>query len=419
MENNNIDFNTKLKNISKDLVASFFKHDNSQKLQKINDENNESSLSSNNPDPNFIYSEIVNQKSNDLYPPTTENNKANLTNSYKILLFTEQTTKSSVTNNYFPKNPRAKDTDLKTKINNNIIKSNKNAFILDLNKTFSFSATYSNFKEMQESKKEKKLYEEKIRLIHKHIDTLKQQQSYLLNKEKKEKEREKNRNKIKKEKEKKKQDLLSAEIDKRKEMETKRRNIAQKKSKEKKEMLISKEKIKQEKIKEYKNVYIEKKKIKNIIMEDNYKSNQINKLNIDKIKFERMKYRKKILNKMKNSIEKTNNSYRLTYRNNINETKKLKNKLMKLEKMEEEYIEKMKYTQINFKKNKIAPKQFNKHQKIKSFDNLNKEENQSMRVTLIKRNVNSLVKRYKINIENDISRNKINSLPKIKKDLYS
>ena len=44
MEDNNIDFNSKLKKISKDLVASFFKNDNSPK-NKINDENNESSLS--------------------------------------------------------------------------------------------------------------------------------------------------------------------------------------------------------------------------------------------------------------------------------------------------------------------------------------------------------------------------------------
>jgi len=101
MEDNNTDFNTKLKKIYQDLVASFFKNDNSPKNNKIKDENNESDLS--NIDQNFSYSEIVIHKSKNFPPVTSEKNKNSIANSYKRLLFTEQTTKSSVTNNYFPK----------------------------------------------------------------------------------------------------------------------------------------------------------------------------------------------------------------------------------------------------------------------------------------------------------------------------
>ena len=125
MEDNNTDFNTKLKKIYQDLVASFFKNDNSPKNNKIKDENNESDLS--NIDQNFSYSEIVIRNIKEFPPVTSEKNKNNIANSYKRLLFTEQTTKSSVTNNYFPKKQQNKKSNLKTKTNNKFI-INKNKF---------------------------------------------------------------------------------------------------------------------------------------------------------------------------------------------------------------------------------------------------------------------------------------------------
>ena len=399
MEENGIDFNTELKKKVKDLVVSLYNNDKSIKKTKINDENIESSRTSQNLEQNFSYSNVI-KKNNKI---KIDKIGKKVIDSNKRLLFTEQTTKSSETNNY----------SLKTKEN----KKNKNKkFNLNIYNTFSPSKTYHNFKEMQESTKEKRLYEDKIRLVRKHIEALKKQQIYLKKVTEKEKQILNNKTKIKIEKESIKQALLSIEIDKRNELDIKRKNIANKKLKEKQEMMISKIKIKNKKIKEYKKAYIEKKKIEEIIYEDNNKTHTSNKLLIDKIKFEREKNRKNLINEKKNFFDKINNSYRLTYRNNLNETKKLKNELMELEKMEEQYLEKMKHTKNELNKNKFV--MFKKYEKMKSFDNINKSQNLLNKTS--KRNANSVMKRIKKNNEDNISRNKMskmNSLPKIKYEI--
>ena len=79
-------------------------------------------------------------------------------------------------------------------------------------------------------------------------------------------------------------------------------------------------------------------------MEDNNKNNKVNKVLVDKIKLEREKNKKKLIKEKKNYSDKINNSYRLTHHNNLKETKKLKNELIKLEKVEKQYLQKMKYT---------------------------------------------------------------------------
>ena len=86
-------------------------------------------------------------------------------------------------------------------------------------------------KAQQEIAREKKFYEEKIRLIHNHIEALKKQQLYLSKKAQKEQETERYKNKIKKEKQNIKKALLSIEIDKRNEMESKRKKHCQTKIK--------------------------------------------------------------------------------------------------------------------------------------------------------------------------------------------
>ena len=411
MEENGIDFNTELKKKVKDLVVSLYNNDKSIKKTKINDENIESSRTSQNLEQNFSYSNVI-KKNNKI---KIDKIGKKVIDSNKRLLFTEQTTKSSETNNYIPKTKKSKMYSLKIKAN----KKNKNnikKFNLNIYNTFSPSKTYHNFKEMQESTKEKRLYEDKIRLVRKHIEALKKQQIYLKKVTEKEKQILNNKTKIKIEKESIKQALLSIEIDKRNELDIKRKNIANKKLKEKQEMRISKIKIKNKKIKEYKKAYIEKKKIEEIIYEDNNKTHTSNKLLIDKIKFEREKNRKNLINEKKNFFDKINNSYRLTYRNNLNETKKLKNELMELEKMEEQYLEKMKHTKNVLNKNKFVI--FKKYEKMKSFDNINKSQNLLNKTS--KRNANSIMKRIKKNNEDNISRNKMskmNSLPKIKYEI--
>ena len=394
MDSIDTDFNTKLKKISKELVESFLQNDNSSKFQKINDENTESSISSHNLEQNFSYSEIVVHTIKDILSNRLEKNKN------KRLILTEQTTKSSITNNYFPQKEKNKISEIKPKIHNNI-KINKNKFTSDLNQTYSTSERYSIFKAQQESAREKKFYEEKIKLIHNHIEALKKQQSYLSKKAQKEKETEKYKNKIKKEKQNIKQALLSAEIDKRNEIESKRKSIAQQKIKEQKEMMDSKVRKKNYKLNEYKKAYIQKKEMEKIIIEDNNKNNKVHKLLIDKIKLEREKNRNKLIKEQKNYIDKINNSYRLSHHNNLIETKKLKNELIKLEKVEKQYLQKMKYTQDNFRENKF--KKINnvnkKYIKMKSFGDLDKKDNNQIKIN--KGKSNSVMKRYIINNENN------------------
>ena len=394
MDSSDTDFNTKLKKISKELVESFLQNDNSSKFQKINDENTESSISSHNLEQNFSYSEIVVHTIKDILSNRLEKNKN------KRLILTEQTTKSSITNNYFPQKEKNKISEIKPKIHNNI-KINKNKFTSDLNQTYSTSERYSIFKAQQESAREKKFYEEKIKLIHNHIEALKNQQSYLSKKAQKEKEEERYKNKIKKEKQNIKQALLAAEIDKRNEIESKRKSIAQQKIKEQKEMMDSKVRKKNYKLNEYKKAYIQKKEMEKIIIEDNNKNNKVHKLLIDKIKLEREKNRNKLIKEQKNYIDKINNSYRLSHHNNLIETKKLKNELIKLEKVEKQYLQKMKYTQDNFRENKFKKiNNVNKQYiKMKSFGDLDKKDNNQIKIN--KGKSNSVMKRYIINNENN------------------
>ena len=394
MDNIDTDFNTKLKKISKELVESFLQNDNSSKFQKINDENTESSISSHNLEQNFSYSEIIVHTIKNILYNRLEKNKN------KRLILTEQTTKSSITNNYFPQKEKNKISEIKPKIHNNI-KINKNKFTSDLNQTYSTSERYSIFKAQQESAREKKFYEEKIKLIHNHIEALKQQQSYLSKKAQKEKETQRYKNKIKKEKQNIKQALLSAEIDKRNEIESKRKSIALQKIKEQKEKMDSKVRKKNYKLNEYKKAYIQKKEMEKIIIEDNNKNNKVHKLLIDKIKLEREKNRNKLIKEQKNYIDKINNSYRLSHHNNLIETKKLKNELIKLEKVEKQYLQKMKYTQDNLRENKF--KKINnvnkKYIKMKSFGDLDKKDNNQIKIN--KGKSNSVMKRYIINNENN------------------
>ena len=411
MEANNIDFNAKLKKISKDLVESFYRNDFSPKNKKINNNDDDNNQSKHKQDQNFSYSEIIIQKKSDFYPIKFESN--NIADSYRRLLFTEQTTKSSVTNNYLPQEQN-KISSIKTKTNNKS-KKVQNKYNLDLGQAFSFLKTNLNYKAKQESIKEKKLYEEKVQILRKHIQALQKQQSDLTKKAKKIRENEKNKTKIKNDKESIKKELLSLEIDKRNEMETKKKNIKNKKNEEAKGVFMSKNRTKKDKIKEYKKALIQKKIIKEIINEDNNKSNGLNKSLIDQIRTERKTYKQKLFDKKKNYINKVNNSYRITYHNNINETEKLKKELIKLEKLEEEYLEKMKYTQDTIRKNKnLEQNKYKKYEKMKSDDNIIKK-NSATKTN--QRKTNFVIKRFN---DNDIinlcknKRDKTCSVPKKK-----
>ena len=117
---------------------------------------------------------------------------------------------------------------------------------------------------------------------------------------------------------------------------------------------------------------------------------------------------KKIMKEKKNEdINRINSSYRKTYQNNINETKKLKEELKNLELMEEECIQKLKKTQDYIKKNNDENIIFNNYQKIKFRNDISNK---------IRRKANSATRRNQNNNINNLSRNKkdkTSSLPKL------
>ena len=413
MESNNIDFNTKLKKISKDLVESFFNNDTSPKTKKINTKNDQNEISQES-DQNFSSKKVISLKKENFPPTTVESkklskNKNNFTNSYNRLLYTEQTTNSSVTNNYFPQKEQIESFTSKAKSNNER-KTKRSKYSLDFSKTFSSSSTYTNFKAKQESTKEKKLYEEKIQILRSHINALKKQQSDLAKKALKVRENEKIKIKIQKNKESIKQALLSAEIDRRFEMQFKRKSIAEKKSKENKDLSVSKDRTKKNKIKEYKKALNLRQKFEQIMHEDNSNFIKMNKNLIDKIKTDRQKKKNILCKKKTNYLNKLNNSYRMTYQNNLNETKKLKSELVKLEQMEEEYLQNVKYTQEFLQKNNVGYTPIKSSEKFKSYINRDKTEN---KFNIPKRKSNSMDKRNIINDKNRNKNYKISSVSKI------
>ena len=356
MNDNSIDFNTKLKKISKDLVASFLKNNDSPRDNQIKENNDESNQSSKNFEQNYSSCfEIINTNNKD-FPLISSENKSsinnNISSSQKGLLFTEQTTKSSVSNNNIPNSAKIKVSSIKAKTNNKI-NSHKNRYSFDLNKTFSSSTTYTNFMAKQESIREKKNFLEKIQYLRNH--------------------------------------LLSAEIDKRNEMEQKRKKIAEIKTNETKRIKIAQGKIKNDKLKKYKNALIQKRKCVETINKDTKKLVELNKTQIVKIKNERENNKKLIDIKRKKHINKINKSYRLAYQTNLNETKKLKNELTRLEKLEEEYL-----GNLDISRDSIMKSHIDIRRKLNDED---KKENN--RIIIVKKNANSVGKRYKINNSNN------------------
>ena len=105
----------------------------------------------------------------------------------------------------------------------------------------------------------------------------------------------------------------------------------------------------------------------------------------------------------------------MTYENNLNETKKLKDEITKLELMEEQCIENLKKTQDYLNKNNDENIRFNTFQKIKFDNNGNNYYNNSYK----RRTANSTQKRNKNKLSNQSKEinDKSSSNPKIKFNL--
>lgn len=314
-------------------------------------------------------------------------------NSNKIFLknkflIKEKTTKSNVSQNY-PKTARQTENSLN---NDSTINSYGN------------SSNYEIYKIKKESLKERKIYEDRVKVLRNHINALKKQEEEFNRKIELNKEKERNKNIRKKEKENLKQALLSMEIDKRNEMQEKKKNIMEKKLKINLGLKESHERNQNEKIKNYKRAYKARKKVEEERKEINHKKEENNHLQIIKIKNQREKTREKIIRKKNENLNRLNNSYIKSYQNNKDETIKLKKELSKLELMEEKCLENLKKTKDYIKKNNENYK-YNFYQKI----NLNSDNYKRRRKI-----ANSVERRNNNNINNQ-NRNikvKTHSVPK-------
>ena len=215
----------------------------------------------------------------------------------------------------------------------------------------SFGSINENFKAKQESEKEKKLYQEKVRLLENRIFALKNQEDEMNRKMHCNEIRQNYLNKKKKEKSDFKQTLLSYDIDKRNELDEKRRAIKEQKNQLNKELKDSMQKTKISKMRNYKKLQNEKKMALTIISQNNHKFEKNNKKNIDRIKKQRERIKQNELKKQRKHGKSMDNYYLESCEDNKIETDKLKDKIKKLEKLELKYINSINQTKKGLPRN--------------------------------------------------------------------
>jgi hypothetical protein len=201
------------------------------------------------------------------------------------------------------------------------------------------------YKAKQVSTKEKKLYEERVKILRNHINALRKQEIELNKKAELAKEKEINKNKLKQEKDHLKQVLLTKEMDRRNALEEKKKIIMQQKIKNDMHLKEQKQKMKNDKLNKYKKVKNDLKKAEERRNENNNKKEHIIHDKIEEIRNERQKMRERSLQRRCVDKNRINKSYQMTYEDNINQTQKLKDELSRLENMEDQYIENIKKTQ--------------------------------------------------------------------------
>ena len=201
------------------------------------------------------------------------------------------------------------------------------------------------YKAKQVSTKEKKLYEERVKILRNHINALRKQEIELNKKAELAKEKEINKNKLKQEKDHLKQVLLTKEMDRRNALEEKKKIIMQQKIKKNMHLKEQQQKLKNDKLNRYKKVKNDLKKAEERRNENNNKKEHIIHDKIEEIRNERQKMRERSMQRRYADKNRINKSYQMTYEDNINQTQKLKDELSRLENMEDQYIENIKKTQ--------------------------------------------------------------------------
>ena len=212
-----------------------------------------------------------------------------------------------------------------------------------LNRTLDYQSTEMSkqYKAKIESDKEKKEYEEKIRLMKNHISAMKRQQEDMNKKINFLKHKEDNINNIKKERENEKKAILEYNINKKTELAEKRKHIEKQREMMNKQIKESSEKAKMEKINKYKQSKKEKLEASNKINISN--QNKIQN-QIKKIKVLRENNKNIALNRQKKLNKNYNDLYEEKYEKNLEKTQMLKLEMKKLQDEEDELINKLNKT---------------------------------------------------------------------------
>ena len=279
--------------------------------------------------------------------------------------FSQHKRMKTVENNYIKINPKLKDTKSKnskeiTPPSTVVKKERKNHSaqkrIIDrndnlrhgkhLNRTLDYQNTElsEEYKAKLESDKEKKEYEERIRLMKNHISAMKRQQEDMNKKINFLKHKEANINNVKKEREKAKKVILEYNMTKKNELEEKRKQIEKQRETMNKQIKESSEKSKMEKINKYKQSQKEKQEVNNKI--SNINKNKNNKIISKIVKIKALRENNK--NIALNRKEKLNKNYKelneKKYEKNVEKTNMYKLEIKQLQEEEEDLINKLNQT---------------------------------------------------------------------------
>jgi hypothetical protein len=338
-----------------------------------------------------------------------EQNQDNLPSSSSIKTPKKKLFENQMTNTKSSKNPHYthssadknsyKDTK---KFSNN--SSQRNLFV---NTRYNFSKNYTKksgksfkntyvpinekYKAKQESEKERKLYQEKVRLLENRILALKSQEDDMNKKIQSNKLRQNYLNKKKKEKNDFKQTLLSYDIDKRNELDEKRKAIKEQKNQLNKDLKESMERNKISKLRNYQKLQKEKKKALTLIDRNNHNFEKYGRNNVNKIKKEREKIKQNEIKKQRKHGKSMDNFYLESCEDNKQKTDKLKNKIKKLEQLELKYIKSINKTREGMARNNSVGVYYLKREMtpLKKLDLDEQIDNKYNNRTLMKNNNNN------------------------------
>ena len=236
--------------------------------------------------------------------------------------------------------------------NNDINKNNKKINKRNVNKGLNtHSSINRNFMAKMESEKEKKYYQEKLRLLENRISALKNHNEELHRKIANDDVRQAYLEKKIKEKNDMRQALISNDISKKNELDLLKKQIKGTKDNLKKSMKESVEKSKICKMKDYQDLQKQKELAKSKITENKRLYRNYGKSNINRIKLEREEAKKNELKKQRNHGKTIDHYYIETFEDNKLKTINLKNKIKRLEKLEMKYMNNLNKTRKGFYRN--------------------------------------------------------------------